>query len=204
MDTSASRRSSVAEDVRELFTEYADAYVRGDEPQARDILARAGEDADELGRMLESFLAAAPRQSPGPDALAIVGAWAEGEPPLVHVRALRGVRVDEVVDAIVENTGVATEKRPKVKRYYQQLEQGLLDPGGVSERVWEVVRRLVGPVAHAAAGWSTPAAIRRTAFFRAEAPLARGLAANTESLAPQERDEVDDLFTSARQPKGPI
>jgi hypothetical protein len=198
MDTRASRRSSVAEDVRDLFTEYADAYVRGDEPQARDFLARAGDDADELGRMLEAFLAAAPRQSPGPDALAIVGAWAEREPPLVHVRASRGVRVDEVVDAIVENTGIAAEKRPKVKRYYQQLEQGLLDPGGVSERVWEVVRRLVGPFAHAAASWSTPAAIRGTAFFRAEAPPARGLAADEESPATHERDDVDDLFTGAR------
>jgi hypothetical protein len=197
MDTSASQRSSVAEDVRDLFAEYADAYVRGDEPQARDFLARAGDDADELGRMLEAFLAAAPRQSPGPDALAIVGAWAEREPPLVHVRASRGVRVDEVVDAIVENTGIAAEKRPKVKRYYQQLEQGLLDPGGVSERVWEVVRRLIGPLADASVGWASSTAIPDTAFFRAAAPLARGRSSDAEPATPPERDEVDDLFTNA-------
>jgi hypothetical protein len=197
MDTSASRRSSVAEDVRDLFTEYADAYVRGDEPQARDFLARAGDDADELGRMLEAFLAAAPRQSPGPDALAIVGAWAEREPPLVHVRASRGVRVDEVVDAIVQDVGVATEKRPKVKSYYQRLEQGLLDPSGVSERVWEVLRRLIGPLADAAVGPRAPAPISEAAFFRAAAPLARGVASDAEPATPPERDEVDDLFTNA-------
>jgi hypothetical protein len=197
MDTSASQRSSVAEDVRDLFAEYADAYVRGDEPQARDFLARAGDDADELGRMLEAFLAAAPRQSPGPDALAIVGAWAEREPPLVHVRASRGVRVDEVVDAIVEKTGIAAEKRPKVKRYYQQLEQGLLDPSGVSERVWEVLRRLIGPLAAAAVGRPSPAPISGAAFFREAAPQARGVSSDAEPATPPERDEVDDLFTNA-------
>src|SRR5437762_13672399 len=92
--TSVWRRSSVAEDVRELFTQYAQAYVRGERPQALDFLARAGDSADELATMLERFLAAAPRRSPDADTLALVGAWAEGEPPLIHVRASRGVRVD--------------------------------------------------------------------------------------------------------------
>jgi hypothetical protein len=187
----------VAEDVRELFAEYADAYVRGDQPQARDYLARAGNDADELGRMLERFLSAAPSPSAHAEALAIVGAWAEGEPPLVHLRASRGVRVDEVVDAIVQDAGVATEKRPKVKSYYQRLEHGLLDPSGVSERVWEVLRRLIGPLADAAVGRPTPSAISETAFFRAAARLARGFSSDAEPAKPAERDEVDDLFTNS-------
>jgi hypothetical protein len=187
----------VAEDVRELFAEYADAYVRGDQPQARDFLARAGDDADELGRMLEGFLSAAPSQPAKAEALAIIGAWAEGEPPLVHLRASRGVRVDEVVDAIVQDAGVATEKRPKVKSYYLRLEQGLLNPSGVSERVWEVLRRLIGPLADAAVGRPTPSAISEAAFFRAAAPLARGLSSDAEPAKPAERDEVDDLFTNA-------
>jgi hypothetical protein len=195
----------VPEDVRDLFAEYADAYVHGDEPHARDYLARAGDEADELGRMLDAFLTAAPRPTPSADRVALMGAWAEGEPPLVHLRALRGVRVDEVVDAIVQDTGVAAEKRPKVKRYYQRLEQGLLDPRGVSERVWEAVRRLIGPVAQAAATWPTPSAIPDTAFFRAATPRAHGVAADAEPAAPFARDEVDDLFTGASgSPTGPI
>jgi hypothetical protein len=197
----------VAEDVRDLFTEYANAYVRGDDPRAREFLARAGEDADELGRMLDAFLAAAPRPSPSPDTVALIGAWAEGEPPLVHLRASRGVRVDEVVDAIVQDTGVAAEKRPKVKRYYQRLEQGLLDPSGVSERVWKVLRRLIGPVTEAAARWRAAPVAAEAAYFRAEpmAPLAHGLKDDAQSAPLPARDEVDDLFTSADStPTGPI
>ncbi|HYY04302.1 MAG TPA: hypothetical protein VE736_10490 [Gaiellaceae bacterium] len=184
----------MAEDVRELFAEYADSYVRGDHPQARDFLARAGEEADELAALLETFLAAAPPPAPDPDTLAVVEAWAEGEPPLVHLRASRGVRVDDVVDAIVEDAGVAADKRAKVKGYYQRLEQGLLDPTGVSETVWNVVRRFVGPISDAAVGWRAHPVTAEPAYFRAaSSPMALGLRPPAQPEA--ERDEVDELFT---------
>jgi hypothetical protein len=188
----------VPENVRDLFAQYADAYARGDQPDARDYLERAGAGADELARLLDGFLVAAPRPPADADAFAVVSAWAEGEPPLVHLRASRGVRVDEVVDAIVEDAGVAPAKRPKVKAYYQRLEQGLLDPRGVSERVWDAVRRLVGPAAEAAATWHIRQPEAEVAYFRATLlPLARGLrAAGPEQAQEPERDEVDDLFTS--------
>ena len=49
------------------------------------------------------------------------------------------MRVDEVVDALVERLGLDPAKRANVKSYYQRLEQGFLEPGRVSRRVWAVV-----------------------------------------------------------------
>ena len=187
------------EDVRDLFAEYADAYARGRQPEARDYLERAGGRADELARLLDDFLVAAPRPPADADAFAVVSAWAAEEPPLVHLRASRGVRVDEVVDAIVEDAGVAAAKRDKVKGYYQRLEQGLLDPRGVSERVWRAVRRLVGPAAEAAAAWRMRPAQPDVAYFRADRVAPRAAAAFREEPPPEPaRDDVDELFTGGR------
>ena len=41
------------EQVTDLFTEYADAYARGEHPRAEEYLARAGGQADELARLLK-------------------------------------------------------------------------------------------------------------------------------------------------------
>jgi hypothetical protein len=193
---SKSRRSSVPEDLRTLFDEYATAYVRGEQPHVRDYLARAGDGADELGRLLEAFLGAAPRPQADADTVALVSAWAENEPPLVHLRAARGVRVDEVVDAIVEEAGLAPTAASKVKRYYQRLEQGRLDASGVSERVWNVLRRLIGPAADTAAAWHAGPPAPQAAFYRAAAPTPAAAAGMAEDRLSLDRDEVDELFTS--------
>src|SRR5439155_25355177 len=93
----------------------------------------------------------------------VVEAWSAGEPPLVALRSGRGVRVDDVVDAIVDGTGVAPAKRAKVKRYYQELEGGLLSPRGVSERVWAAVKQLLGAEAERAAASQASAPPRAAA-----------------------------------------
>lgn len=189
------------EDVGQLFDEYATAYARGEQPRARDYLARAGEDADELARVLDRFLAAAPRPQADAETLALVSAWMEEEPPLVHVRASKGVRVDEVATAIVADAGLAEAQTAKVKTYYQRLEEGLLDPRGVSERVWETLRRLVGPTAQAAAAWRLAPTTLEPAFYRGTSDIVHGLGAATEAMDAippmPERDEVDELFTAA-------
>jgi hypothetical protein len=187
----------MADHVADLFAEYASAYVRGEEPRAQEYLERAGEETEELARLLDAFVAAAPRPTASADSVALVSAWAEGEPPLVHVRASRGVRVEDVVDAIVEEAGLAASSRAKVKRYYQQLEQGFLAPSGVSERVWAVLRRLIGPAAEAAASWRAQPAAADAAYFRAAAPVAEA-APMTAEEPDSVRDEVDALFTNGR------
>src|SRR5207342_2967392 len=116
------RRSSVPELVAQLFAEYADAYARGERPRAEEYLERAGEQADELASLLERFVQATPAREPDAETLALTGTWLTGEPPLVSLRASQGLRVDEVVDALVEKLGLDPAKRAKVKRYYQRLD----------------------------------------------------------------------------------
>jgi hypothetical protein len=195
----------VTEDVTALFEEYASAYARGERPQVREYLRRAGDGADELATLLDRFLAAAPPPEPAAETVALVAAWAEGEPPLVHLRASRGVRLDDVVDALVGELALDPAKRPKVKDYYQRLEQGLLEPARVSERVWVVVQQWVGERAEAAAAGrppaggpaSAPAAANVTAYLRPAAPsLPTPLDAVPRSHEPS--DEIDVLFLSAR------
>jgi hypothetical protein len=109
------------------------------------------------------------------------------------------VRVDQVVDAIVEEAGLPESSRVKIKRYYQRLEQGLLAPTGVSERVWAVLRRLVGPDAEVAARWRAQPATTGAAYLRA-ADAPQSIRTQLTGEKPQEsaRDEVDELFTNGR------
>ncbi len=186
-------------DVLQLFEEYAGAYARGERPEAQEYLERAGDGADELAQLIEGWLRAVPVSEPDAETLALVSAWMEEEPPLVHVRASKGVRVDEVVTAIVADAGLAEAQTAKVKRYYQRLEEGLLDPRGVSERVWETLRRLIGPTAKAAATWRLAPTSLEPAFYRATAPATLDAATDAMDAIPPmpERDEVDELFTAA-------
>src|SRR5437764_827370 len=86
------RRSSVA-DVVALFEEYAAAYARGERPQAREYLERAGAGADELAGLISVWLRAVPVPEPNGEEKALVGALAAAEPPLLALRVEQGVRV---------------------------------------------------------------------------------------------------------------
>jgi hypothetical protein len=65
----------VAERVNELFGEYAAAYARGERPQAREFLARAGGQVDELASLIDAFLARAPVPAPDEQAVELLEAW---------------------------------------------------------------------------------------------------------------------------------
>jgi hypothetical protein len=186
----------VPESVAELFEQYATAYASGERPRAEEFLARAGADADELAELIDRYLVAAPVPSADEETVAVVSAWAAGEPPLVELRARRGVRVDEVVDAIVADAAVDPSKRAKVKRYYRRLEQGLLDPAGVSGKVLAAVERLVGATTRdALALRAEPLSFAAASYLRT-ADVGMLSAAPATGLEPKEtRDEVDDLFT---------
>src|SRR6266542_5568760 len=123
------RRSCVAERVEELFSEYASAYARGERPQAREFLARAGGQVDELARLIDAFLARAPVPAPDEQAVELFEAWQAGESPLLRLRTARGVTLDAVVAALVRTLGLDERKKEKVRRYYAELESGLREPG---------------------------------------------------------------------------
>jgi hypothetical protein len=184
-------------DVMELFDDFCRRYRRGERPDVGDYLERAGDEQEELSRLIDRFLASSPPPPPEPETVAAMSAWLAGEPPLVELRARRGLARDAVVDELLRSLELDPEKRGKVKRYLHRLETGSLDPTGVSRRVWEVLERLLGAGARSLAGLKSPTVAAAPAY-RASGML---LQAKMESLdvppvpPAEEPDEVDMLFT---------
>ena len=96
-----------------------------------------------------------------------------------------------------------TTREAKVERYYHEMEQGLLPPAGVSDRVLDALASLLhttrerlreAGASPAAGGAVPPAAL----FARTAAPTDDKLAAMASAPAaapePEARDEVDELF----------
>jgi hypothetical protein len=120
-------------DVLQLFDEWAASYARDSDPLV--YLERAGVQADELSRLMDAFLRYAARGEASEQTLFLARAWASGASPLVELRASRGIPRDEVVDAVMREFQLAPKRREKVKRYYHDLEWGLLDPTGLDTRL---------------------------------------------------------------------
>jgi hypothetical protein len=184
----------MSEQVADLFAEYADAYARGEHPRAEEYLARAGGQADELARLLERFVRAAPAREPDAATLALTEAALTGEPPLLTLRTRRGLRRDEVVDALMSALALDPKKREKVNGYYHRLEGGLLEPARVNRRVFEVLAETFRASLADVSRWR-PRPIEAATAYRvdtlapAKAPHRRAFAEKRE-----ERDEIDELF----------
>ncbi len=58
---------------------------------------------------------------------------------MLRARVAKALRVDDMVDAIVAACDIRQDARPKVRRYYQQLEGGVLDPSRVAGSVWDTI-----------------------------------------------------------------
>ena len=186
----------MSEDVRELFATYAAAYASGERPRVEDYLARAAEGADELATLIERFLERAPARPAADDDRELLAAWLDT--PLLELRKRRRLRVDEVVDTLMVALGVDAKKRQKMKLYYQRLEGGLLDPAGVSRRVWDVLEGALGGKLVLPPARRPVRVDAEVAYYRsdASAPVAeaRMAAPAPPDRAPEERDEVDELF----------
>src|SRR5262249_18919213 len=102
----SSGRHSVASRVFELFDEYAAAYVRGDRPDAEAFIARAGDDRAELAELMEEFLRRTPVPQPTEDEVRLLGLMLAEEPPLLSLRVQRGIKVDDVVGALIDRFGL--------------------------------------------------------------------------------------------------
>jgi hypothetical protein len=179
-------------DVQLLLDELARRHARGEPLDVEGTLRRAGDRADELAPLIDAFLARAPRRGATPESLAFVGSL--DEPPLLRTRVAKALKVDDVVDAIVAACELDPVARPKVRRYYQQLEGGILDPTRVAAPVWDAITQLLGRsrALLSAPQGPPPAAApmyRGEAMFRLrEGPMP--LAASD----PSPPDEVDALF----------
>jgi hypothetical protein len=178
----------------DLFDEYAAAYARGERPDAEDFLQRAGDERRELASLLDEFLRRAPVPAPTEDDVRLLGLMLAEEPPLLALRVRRGITVDDVVSAVIGYLGLDPAKRLKVKRYYQRLEGGLLDPSGVDRRVRAVLTDVLGASADAAMSWTAPP-MASTAFLRHAELAAAPPSAAAPAPVEAEEDEIDRLFT---------
>ena len=194
-------------DVFALFDDYAARFARGEQPDAREYLSRAGEGADELAAMIDRWLAVAPPPPPGEESVALARAWVEGQPPLLELRTRRGLRRRDVVADLIKLLGLDMAKRDKVTAYYHQLEGGLLEPRTVDRRVWAALARTLRARVEDLVAWRPrPMPRAEPAFYRAEEPMAvmaAPAAAPPEARhrEPEAPDEIDELFggSSPRQ-----
>lgn len=185
--------------VEELFEEFARAYRRGDRPDVRETLARAGSEREReaLGNLIDRYLQAMPALPPTEEELVLMRARLEQEPPLLVLRLQRRLTRDAVVDALVRGLGLDPAKREKVARYYHELEAGLLDPAPVDTRVWDALDAFLSAKVRALAGLRLTPAVAE-ARYRRDADFSLELQAPAPAAEPAERaerDEVDRLFT---------
>jgi hypothetical protein len=180
--------------VNQLFDEWAASYARGENPDPLSYLERAGMHADDLSRLMDGFLRLAPRNEPAEETLALARAWIGGASPLVELRASRGVRREEVVEAVMNEFKLAPERRAKVKRYYHELESGLLDPAGLDRHLADLLARTLRSTRDAILAWR-PRPLTADPAYRAPEGQYR-LEAPTPPEADESQDEVDALFLS--------
>ena len=150
---------------------------------------------------MDRFLQAAPRAAPVEEDVELVRAWMRGDSPLAELRARRGLRRDDLVDAILERFSLRAEQRAAVKEYYHRLESGLLDPARLSTRLRDYLAELLGVEANVLVAWR-PRRIAATTAFR-DASLeggafAQGLQSRRQVARNQveDDDEVRNLFLS--------
>jgi hypothetical protein len=197
MPTANSRRCcSVRSTATDLFEQFANAYASGERPRAEEYVERAkGADAELLARMIDRFLASTPSRGARDEDAALLDSWLT-EPALLRARVRRGLRRDEVVDALVRDLALDAAKRSKVRDYYHRLESGLLDPDRIDHRVYDALGRLFGTHVRALARWRPPRPEPAPAYYRSFEQDAEPPPLAPEAAAVQP-DEVDRLFTGA-------
>ena len=177
----------------QLLDQLVGRWTRGEPLEVDELLLRAGPRSDELAGLVDAFLERSPRREPTPAALAFVRSL--DAPSLLRARQERRLKLDDLTASLVEKLGLPTGARAKVRRYYQDLELGHLDPAGVATSVWDALSGLLGRDARGLAtvlptSPAAPAMLRRADY---EPDAARGVAAPPRP-ADAEPDDVDRLF----------
>ena len=176
-----------------LFDEFAASFARGRDPDLREFLQRAGDDAPALAELVDTFLAGSEAPPASEERTELMRAWVRGEPPILELRKSRKLKRGEVVTRLTELLGLSSDREQKVGRYYHELEGGLLEPRGVDQRVWGALASVLGADVRELARWRPAPVQAAPAFRRAESA---GPAASAPPREPPERDEVDRLFLS--------
>jgi hypothetical protein len=186
----------------DLFDEFAARHARGERPDVRNYLKRAGDGSDELSDLIDVYLRTTPAHEPGPEAVAKMEALAAGALPIQRLRIERQLTREAVVEALVRGLRLDVKKRGKVARYYAEFENGLLDPAQVDERVLGVLAKTLR--AQVADLVTTRRPLVEAAFADlppAPAAIMRARAHPSFSAIDEARpqpDEIDRLFGAAR------
>lgn len=194
----------MAEDVIQLFEEYAAQFARGERPDVREFLARAGERADVLADLIDDFLREAVPLQPREEEVEMVRAWLQGEPTLLGLRRQRRLTREAVVEALLARLGLAEGRRAKLADYYHRLESGLLDLARVDRRVLDALAGLFGVSRADLLVWPGTVA-SEGAFYRAVGEPPAALLAELPlppEAEPTGWDEVDELFLGPRREDG--
>lgn len=180
--------------VLELFEQFAARRARGERPDPIGYLALAGPGAGDLQRLIDGLLTSAPPPPPDPATLESMRALVAGEPALLELRLGRAMRVDEVVSGLVSQLRLGAGRADKVKRLYQQLEAGLLDPSRLDRRLIRALSRTLGvPERDLPLGGPPPSPTPLPAYARGAATTAAAeWSVQLEDAGPP--DEVDRLF----------
>lgn len=187
----------MAETIAELFDEFARRFSAGERPNVGDYLDRAGEEADELAALLDAFLQAAPPPPPAEETVAMMEAWAAGEPPILALRTQRGLKRAEVIGALMKLLGLDPAKEKKVAGYYHRLETGLLDPSRVDRRVFDALEETLKTRVTELLNWRPPPLEAEPAMYRValDATATEMAAPAAPPVQPAEApDEIDRLF----------
>jgi hypothetical protein len=206
--------------IERLFAEYVAEHQTGGEADPRVYLTKASPgERTELAALIDAYLARAPRRTfdqsdfAGSSAERTVdelervlngqaGLW----PALLpRLRDRAGLRRAELVEQLSDALGVGSHA-DKVAGYYHEMEQGLLPPEGVSDRVLDALGQIVGESADAlreagqavAPGIGTDVAESDAAFAR-RGPGERSEPPTEKSSEASETrwDDVDWLFRGA-------
>jgi hypothetical protein len=179
--------------VAQLFDEFVDAHVSGEQPDVRALLLRAGPESQELGVLIDRYLEVAPIEEPDEETVIALNARLEHLTPLTAARRRLPLKVDDLVERLRELLGLDESLRARLRLAYQELEAEQLDPAGVNDRVWDALRSILGLdprrlIKHETPGFAAPAYLRAADFHAAEPAHAAPL---SEFEQP---DEVDFLF----------
>jgi hypothetical protein len=207
-------------DVDRLLAEFRADFESGGKMLPSDVLARVeGPERRELEALIDGYLARAPRRAFDAAAFAASPAagladelasaleveastWRTVLPRLRHAAQLSRANLVQRLSAAL---GVE-HKEERVAFYYHRMEQGLLEPEGVSDRVLGALAQVVGStierLREAGAGLGMQEATATAAFARSvehdEEHADMLLAAPAAAGSIRDEDEVDRLFTGGR------
>ena len=204
-------------DLQALLDAFARRFEAGEDPDPAELLEQVdGDERQELGSMLDSYLMTAPRRAWDPVAYesslakqavdrvfesleGVSGEWPELLPTL---RNRARIKRSELVQRLTEALGLGEAKREKVAGYYNDMEHGQLPAEGVDGKVIDALAGILGASAEvirragtrrAALGGEAEVAYARMSIPDPEIVLESDY--EVASSAAAERDEVDRLFT---------